>query len=98
MLSSKQRAVLTSQSHELPTLVHIGKNGVNAAVLKEISEILDRRELVKVGVLKNSGVTGREIMDEVCAKLGAEPVHVIGSKIILYRYSTLEGVEHVRLS
>ncbi len=98
MLTSKQRAVLMSQSHDLPTLAHIGKNGLNDAVLAEISELLDRRELVKVGVLKNSGVTGKDVINEVCARLGAEPVHVIGSKLILYRLSTLEGVEHVRLS
>ncbi len=95
MLNSKQRANLLSLSHDLPTLAHVGKNGINEAVIKEIGELLDRRELVKVGVLKNSGLTSKAIIAELCEALGAEPVHAIGSKVILYRYSTLEGVEHV---
>lgn len=95
MLNSKQRAKLLSLSHDLPTLAHVGKNGVNEAVIKEIGDLLDRRELVKVGVLKNSGLTSKTIIAELCAALGAEPIHAIGSKVILYRYSTMEGVEHV---
>ena len=97
MLTSKQRSYLMGLSAKLPTMLHIGKNGVAEGFLGELDELLSRHELVKVGVLKNSGATSRELIDEVCTALGAEPVHAIGSKIILYRPSDREGVDHVPL-
>ena len=97
MLNSKQRSRLMGLSAKLPTMTHIGKNGVADGVLAQLDELLARHELIKVGVLKNSGVTAKELIDELCGALGAEPVHAIGNKIILYRYSTREGVDHVAL-
>lgn len=97
MLTSKQRARLMGLASKLPTSMNIGKNGVGEGVLAKLDELLNRYELVKLGVLKNSGVGAKDLIDELAEALEAEPVHAIGSKIILYRYSTEEGVEHVAL-
>ncbi|MBQ4443075.1 MAG: YhbY family RNA-binding protein [Clostridia bacterium] len=97
MLTSKQRSRLMGLSAKLPTTMNIGKNGVGEGVLDKLDELLNRYELVKVGVLKNSGTTAKDLINELADTLGAEPVHAIGGKIILYRYSTAEGVEHVAL-
>lgn len=97
MLTSKQRSYLMGLSAQLPTMLHIGKNGLNEGVLAQLDELLERHELVKAAVLKNSGTTSKELIDELCAALSAEPVHAIGGKIIMYRLSTTEGVEHVPL-
>ena len=97
MLTSKERARLMGLASKLPTAMHIGKNGVNEGVVAQLDDLLNRLELVKVGVLKNSGVGAKDLINELAEALGAEPVHAIGSKIILYRYSTAEGVEHIAL-
>lgn len=97
MLTSKQRSYLMGQSSRLPTMLHVGKNGLNEGVLTHIDYLLTRHELVKVGVLKNSGVTSKDLIDDICGALSAEPVHAIGTKVILYRYSTAEDVVHVPL-
>ncbi len=98
MLTSKERSYLMGQSAKLPTMTHVGKNGLNEGVIAQLNDLLDRLELVKVGVLKNSGTTAKQLIDEMCATLMAEPVHAIGNKVILYRRSDREGVEHVPLS
>lgn len=97
-INSKQRAYLMGLASKLPTMLHVGKNGVNDGVLAQIDDLLTRRELVKVGVLKNSETTAKDLIATVCEALGAVSVHAIGSKMILYRYSTAEGVVHVPLS
>ena len=87
MLTSKQRARLMGLASKLPSSMHIGKNGVNEGVLDKLDYLLAHHELVKVGVLKNSGVGAKDLINELAEALEAEPVHAIGSKIILYRYS-----------
>jgi len=97
MLTSKQRARLMGLASKLPTTMQIGKNGVNEGVLDKLNYLLNRYELVKLGVLKNSGEDAKDLIDLLAESLHAEPVHAIGSKIILYRYSEEEGVEHIPL-
>lgn len=97
MLTSKQRSNLMSQASKLPTLAQVGKNGLTDSVIAEIDTLLNHRELVKVGVLKNLGIAPKDLCIELAARLDADVVHVIGSKIILYRYSNEEGIEHIKL-
>lgn len=95
MITSKQRSKLISIAMNIPTLVQIGKNGVSEQALSQISELLDNREIVKVGVLRSAEVEAKDIIGEVAVKLGAEAVQAIGSKMVLYRLSEKEGVEHI---
>ncbi|NCA66879.1 MAG: YhbY family RNA-binding protein [Clostridia bacterium] len=95
MITSKQRSALMKLANSLETIVHIGKNGLTDAVLAQINEILELKELIKIGVQKNAEFTSKMIIDEVAAKLKAEPIHSIGSKIILYRRSSKKDIEHL---
>ncbi|MBQ7712734.1 MAG: YhbY family RNA-binding protein, partial [Clostridia bacterium] len=61
------------------------------------STSLEDHELVKIGVLKTADVTAKSVIAEVAAALNAEPVQAIGNKIVLYRYSNKEGIEHISL-
>ena len=58
-------------------------------MLRGISDALEARELIKLRVLENSGITSREAADELSEKLGAEVVSVIGSRFVLYRRSSV---------
>lgn len=96
MITSKQRSNLIKLANNLDTLAHIGKNGITDAVVNQISELLELKELVKIGVQKSFELSANEIIRELAEKLKAEPVHAIGSKIVLYRKSKKEGVEHIK--
>lgn len=87
MITSKQRAYLRSLANPLPTIMQIGKGGLTDNLLKTVSDALEARELIKLNVLENSGENAYTLLQEMAQALGAEPVAVVGRKIVLYRAS-----------
>lgn len=87
MLKGKQRSYLRSLGNSIESIVQIGKNGVDEAVLKQVDDALRAREIIKCNVLKNSLLTAREACNIICEELTAEPVQVIGNRFIIYRPS-----------
>ncbi|MFP3422794.1 YhbY family RNA-binding protein, partial [Bacillus sp. SIMBA_161] len=53
MLSGKQKRFLRAEAHHLSPIYQVGKNGVSEAMCKDISDALEKRELIKVQVLQN---------------------------------------------
>ena len=98
MINSRQRAQLRGLANGIDTILHVGKDGVTENVVRQCSDALEARELIKGKVLENSLLTAREVCDELCAACRAEPVQVIGSKFVLYRESrTLDREKRIRL-
>ncbi len=87
MITSKQRAYLRGLSNDLPTIMQIGKGGINENMLKTFSDALEARELIKLKVLENSGEDPKALVNALAEALGAEPVAATGRKIVLYRAS-----------
>ena len=87
MLTSKQRAQLRSMASVEDTIMQIGKNGITDTLIATVGDALEARELIKMRVLENSGMTVREAAEELAAATEAEVVAVIGTKCILYRES-----------
>ena len=94
-MTSKDRSYLRSLAQKIEPIGQIGKGGVSENMLSGIDEALEKRELVKITVLKNSDDEATELVDYMADKLGATPVCSIGHKIILYRKSKREGVKHL---
>ena len=92
MITSKQRAYLRSLANPIPTIMQIGKGGLNENLLKTVSDALEARELIKLNVLENSGEDAYDLLQDLAAQLGAEPVAVVGRKIVLYRASEKKPV------
>ena len=69
----------------LDPVLHIGKDGINENLVKQAYDVLEARELIKVTVQKNAPYTAREACDELCEKVFAEPVQVIGNRFVIYR-------------
>ena len=84
-LTSKQRAQLRSLATNLDTIVHVGKDGIGDNLLKQVTDALEARELIKGRVLENSLLTAREASEELAVAARCEVVQVIGSKFVLYR-------------
>lgn len=87
MLNSRQRAQLRSIANSYDTIFQIGKGGINDALIKQIDEALERRELIKIRTLETSPETSRSAADSVSEAVGADVVQVIGSRFVLYRES-----------
>ena len=92
MITSKQRAYLRSLANPIPTIMQIGKGGLTENLLKTVSDALEARELIKLNVLENSGEDAYDLLQDLAAQLGAEPVAVVGRKIVLYRASEKKPV------
>lgn len=88
MLTSKQKSFLRSEAHHLDPIFQIGKSGLTDAILAQIDEALEARELVKVSVLQNCEEDKKEIAEKIGAHKQIEVVQVIGSVIVVYRESS----------
>ena len=84
-LTSKQRAQLRGIATNIDTIVHIGKDGINDNLVKQASDALEARELIKCKVLENSMLTAREACEDLARLTRSEGVQVIGTKFVLYR-------------
>lgn len=96
-MNSKQRSYLKGIASTLQPVVTIGKQGLSDSVIKEINEVLELRELIKITVLKNSLLEPKAILEEVAKSCHAEPVLAIGYKIVLFRVSKRKDIEHIKL-
>ena len=96
-MTSKQRSKLISLAMNISATVQMGKNGLTESVFDQISTSLEDHELVKIGVLKTADITAKSVIAEVAEALNAEPVQAIGNKIVLYRRSQKDGIEHIKL-
>lgn len=93
MLSGKQRSYLKAMANGIETVMQIGKDGVTENVLKQIDDVLEARELVKIKILNNSSLEAKETANEVSEALRAEYVQSIGNKFILYRESEEKRID-----
>ena len=84
-MTSKQRAYLRSLANTMQPIVHVGKDGVNDNMIKQVWDALEARELIKGTVLQNSPCDAREAIAEICERTHAEPVQCIGNKFVIYR-------------
>jgi RNA-binding protein len=91
-MTSKQRAYLRGLANTMPSIMQIGKGGLNDNLIKTVSDALEARELIKLHVLENSGEDAREVAYRMAELLGAEVVAVTGRKLLLYRVSSKKPV------
>ena len=85
MLTSKQRAQLRALANNMETIVQIGKGGIGEQLIKQVSDALLKRELIKCHVLETCEFSPREAAEQIAAETGSEVVFVIGSRFVLYK-------------
>ena len=86
-MTSKQRAKLRSMANTMDPILFVGKDGVTDGTVKEAYDALEARELIKCVVQQNCELTAREAQEELCTRLGADPVQCIGRRFVMYRES-----------
>ena len=80
-MTSKQRAYLKSLAMNIEPIFNIGKSSLTDEILSAITEALEARELIKIGVLKNC----IDDPNAIAANTRSEVVQVIGKKIVIYK-------------
>ena len=87
MLNGKQRAQLRAMANGLDTVLTVGKDCVSPELTSAVSEALEARELIKLGVLNNCADETKSVAEMLSGRTRSDIVQVIGNKIILYRKS-----------
>lgn len=95
MISTKERAVLKGIAVNLQPKMQIGKDGLTDNSEKQIADMLEKNEIVKINVLNNCDYTARELLNLICEKLSCEPVLCIGNKIVIYKKSARKDIKHI---
>ena len=86
-MTSKQRAYLRSMANTMETILYVGKDGIVPGTIKQASDALEARELIKCAVQQGCPLSAREALVELCQQLEAEPVQCIGRRFVMYRES-----------
>lgn len=85
MLTSKQRAYLMSLATNMTAIFQIGKASLTPEIISAVDAAIEKRELIKISILKNCFDDPREIAAMIAERTHSEVVQVIGKKIVLYR-------------
>ena len=84
-MTSKERAYLMSLAHNLDTILHVGKGSVTPEMTTAVEEAINKRELIKINVLKNCADDPKTIGQIIAERTHSQLVQVIGRKIVLYK-------------
>lgn len=85
VMTSKQRAYLKGLAMDLEATFQIGKASLTPEFVETITEGFNKKELLKVSVLKNCADDPREIAEMLAERTRSQVVQVIGKKIVLYK-------------
>ncbi|EGP5709688.1 ribosome assembly RNA-binding protein YhbY [Enterococcus faecium] len=94
-LRGKQKRFLRSKAHHLQPIFQIGKGGINSAMIVQIEEALEKRELIKVSLLQNTDEIAEEAAQVLEKEIDCEIVQIIGRVIVLYKPSTKEKYQRL---
>ena len=84
-MTSKQRAYLKSLAMNIDPVFQIGKASLTPEVIEAVREAIDKRELIKISVLKNCMDDPKEIAEVLAERTRSQVVQVIGKKIVLFK-------------
>lgn len=84
-MTSKQRAYLRGLANTMNPIFQIGKTGLSDNLVKQLSDALEARELIKITVLETAPDTAKNFSLEIANQTNSTVIQVIGNKITLFR-------------
>lgn len=84
-MTSKQRSYLKGLAMNMDAVFQLGKSSLTPENTEAIAEVLEKRELIKINVLKNCMDDPNELAQTIAERTHSEVVQVIGKKIVLYK-------------
>lgn len=90
MMNSKERAEWRAKANGIEALFQVGKGGVSDELIRQVSDALKKRELIKLKVLlESSPETPREAAEKIAAATDSEVVQVVGGSMVFYKENPL---------
>ena len=83
--TSKQRSYLKGLASAEDAIFQIGKSAITPAMVQAVDDAIEKRELIKLSVLKNCMDDPRELAEIMAERTHSNVVIVIGKKSVLYR-------------
>lgn len=84
-MTSKQRSYLKGLAMTMEPIFQLGKSSITPENTAAIAEALEKRELIKINVLKNCMDDPNELANMIAERTRSQVVQVIGKKIVLYK-------------
>lgn len=84
-MNNKQRAYLSGLASKQNPIFQIGKASLTPEIVTAVEEALEKRELIKISILKNCFDDPKEIAQTLAERTHSTVVRIIGKKIVLYR-------------
>lgn len=94
-LRGKQKRFLRSEAHHLQPIFQVGKCGLNDAMITQIGEALEKRELIKVSLLQNTDEIAEDVAAELEAVLHCDIVQIIGRVLVVFKPSSKEKYQKI---
>ena len=89
-MTSKERARLRAEANGLDPIFQIGKEGVTDAVIAQIEDTFNTRELFKIKIhLETSPEDPKEIAAKIAEATGCDIIQVIGGTIVVFRINLI---------
>jgi len=94
-LRGKQKRYLRSEAHHLTPIFQIGKGGLNDALIVQIEEALEKRELIKVSLLQNTDELAEDVAAVLEEKINCDVVQIIGRVLVVFKPSSKEKYQKI---
>jgi RNA-binding protein len=89
-MTSKERARLRAEANTLDPIFQIGKEGITDAVIAQLEDTFNTRELFKIKVhLETSPETPKELAAKIAEATRCEIIQVIGGTIVVFRINLI---------
>lgn len=72
-------------AHALKPVVQLGHQGLTPAVLRQIDDALERHELIKVKLAKESPTEADAVAPEIERETNSAVAQIIGHTLVVYR-------------
>ena len=74
MLNSKQRAYLMKMASRRSPIFQIGKSSLTSEIIEAVDAALEKRELIKISVLKNCADDPKELSEMIAERTRSQVV------------------------
>ena len=89
-MTSKERAKLRAEANGLDPIFQIGKEGITDAVVAQLEDTFNTRELFKIKVhLESAPEEPKALAQKIADATGCDIVQVIGGTIVVFRINLL---------
>lgn len=90
-LNKRQVKFLKKRAHTIDPIFQIGKNGMTDTILSELTDAIEKRELIKVQLLQNTLETNADVKTYIEEHSPIKVVQSIGNVLVLYKSSSNEN-------